>query len=41
MLDKIKIQNILICGIGGVGGYFGGILANKINKLAKTTFRYD
>jgi tRNA A37 threonylcarbamoyladenosine dehydratase len=31
MLDKKKIQNILICGVGGVGGYFGGILANKIN----------
>ena len=39
MLDKIKIQNILICGVGGVGGYFGGILANKINQLGKNEYR--
>ncbi len=39
MLDKIKIQNILICGVGGVGGYFGGILANKINRLAKNEYK--
>jgi len=39
MLDKIKIQNILICGVGGVGGYFGGILANKINQLGKKEYK--
>lgn len=39
MLDKIKIQNILICGVGGVGGYFGGILANKINLLGKKEYK--
>ncbi len=39
MLDKIKIQNILICGVGGVGGYFGGILANKTNQLGKKDYK--
>lgn len=39
MLDKKKIQNILICGVGGVGGYFGGILANKINQLGKKEYK--
>ena len=39
MIDSIKIQNILICGVGGVGGYFGGILANKINLLAKNKYK--
>lgn len=27
-----KIKNIVIYGIGGVGGYFGGIMANKIEN---------
>ena len=39
MLDKIKIQKILICGVGGVGGYFGGILANKTNKIGKKDYK--
>ncbi len=30
--DK-KINDVLICGVGGVGGYFGGKIAYKINKL--------
>lgn len=33
------VQNILICGVGGVGGYFGGILANKINQLATKKYK--
>jgi len=28
----IDIKNIWICGIGGVGGYFGGVVANKLEK---------
>lgn len=39
MVDRIKIQNILICGVGGVGGYFGGILANKINLLGTKKYK--
>lgn len=27
------LKNILICGIGGVGGYFGGKIAYKINSV--------
>ncbi len=35
-----KIQNICVFGIGGVGGYFGGKIAYKINKnkLAKEVY---
>jgi len=33
MVEKNKIENICICGIGGVGGYFGGKIAHKINQL--------
>ncbi len=29
----MEIKNILICGVGGVGGYFGGRIAYKISKL--------
>ncbi len=28
-----NIKNILICGLGGVGGYFGGKIAYKIAQL--------
>ena len=27
------IKNILVCGLGGVGGYFGGKIAHKIAQL--------
>jgi len=39
MTLETKIQNILICGLGGVGGYFGGILANKITQLGKEEYK--
>ena len=29
----MEIKNILICGIGGVGGYFGGKIAYKISNI--------
>ncbi len=29
----MEIKNILICGVGGVGGYFGGRIAYKISQL--------
>ena len=29
----MEIENIWICGIGGVGGYFGGIIANNISSM--------
>ena len=32
------IKNILICGIGGVGGYFGGKIAHKISSIDKTKY---
>ncbi|MFX0069523.1 MAG: ketopantoate reductase family protein [Candidatus Hermodarchaeota archaeon] len=31
----MNIKNIWICGVGGVGGYFGGKIANKISELEK------
>ncbi|MFX1275935.1 MAG: 2-dehydropantoate 2-reductase N-terminal domain-containing protein, partial [Promethearchaeota archaeon] len=33
MVEKMEIKNILICGLGGVGGYFGGRIAHKIAQL--------
>ncbi len=30
-----NIKNILVCGLGGVGGYFGGKIAHKIAQLYK------
>jgi 2-dehydropantoate 2-reductase len=27
-----QIKNIAVLGIGGIGGYFGGRIAHKINK---------
>ncbi len=32
------IKNILICGVGGVGGYFGGIMAYNIIKSSKKIY---
>jgi len=32
MADKKNIMRICVYGVGGVGGYFGGILANKITE---------
>ncbi len=29
----MEIKNIWICGLGGVGGYFGGRLANHVSKM--------
>lgn len=29
----MELINILICGIGGVGGYFGGVIAHKLSQL--------
>ncbi len=29
----MEIKNIWICGVGGVGGYFGGRIAHKISRL--------
>ena len=32
MNDKKEIKKICIYGVGGVGGYFGGLLANRISE---------
>ncbi|MBN1215658.1 MAG: hypothetical protein JXA99_09505 [Candidatus Lokiarchaeota archaeon] len=32
------IKDILICGVGGVGGYFGGIMAYNIIKSFKKIY---
>jgi len=32
-----KIENICIAGIGGIGGYFGGIIAHEISQQKDTT----
>ena len=34
-----KIRNIWVCGIGGVGGYFGGRLAYKISNMHNDNYR--
>ncbi len=39
MLDKMEIKNIWICGVGGVGGYFGGRIANKIAQLGEKKYK--
>ncbi|MHA1147839.1 MAG: ketopantoate reductase family protein [Promethearchaeota archaeon] len=39
MLNEKKIKNILICGIGGVGGYFGGRIANKISQEYQNKYK--
>lgn len=33
MLEKMGIKNIWICGVGGVGGYFGGRLAYTVSNM--------
>ena len=33
-----NIKNILVCGLGGVGGYFGGKIAYKIAQLYEEKF---
>ncbi|HDZ18009.1 hypothetical protein LCGC14_0507270 [marine sediment metagenome] len=34
-----KIKNILVCGLGGVGGYFGGKVAHKIAQLNEEKYK--
>lgn len=34
-----NIKNILVCGLGGVGGYFGGKIANKIAQLNEKSYK--
>jgi 2-dehydropantoate 2-reductase len=35
----MEIKNIWICGIGGVGGYFGGRLANYISNMDEEKYK--
>jgi len=34
-----NIKNILVCGLGGVGGYFGGKIAHKIAQLYEEKYK--
>jgi len=34
-----NIKNILVCGLGGVGGYFGGKIAHKIAQLNEEKYK--
>lgn len=35
----MEIKNLWICGIGGVGGYFGGRLANHISQMDEERYK--
>ena len=42
MRDKCKnmeLKTIWICGIGGVGGYFGGKIAHTLTKLGLNEYK--
>ena len=38
ILNHMSIQKILICGIGGVGGYFGGRIASNISQMENAPY---
>ncbi len=39
VLEKIAIKNIWMCGVGGVGGYFGGRIAYKLSHLSDEKYK--
>lgn len=36
---KMNIKNIWVCGIGGVGGYFGGLIAYHSSKMENNNYK--